>query len=102
MAHSYKNIFTIMYMVDNFGNLVGLSARGAIINVSMHKYNTGVLVLAESFRPKFTPRRNQYEKIFFFREDIFKRVIKIVNIDTIQKLGSLFMKGFPKATFECL
>ena len=87
-------------MVDNFGNLVGLSARGAIINVSMHKYNTGVLVLAESFRPKFAPRRNQYEKKI--REDIFKRVIKIVKIDTIQKLGSLFMKGFPKATFECL
>ena len=58
----------MMDMVDILGQSVGISVGGATINVSMHEYNAGALVLVETFPPRFTPRGNHYAtKIIWFR-----------------------------------
>ena len=73
------------------------------MNVPMHKENMDVLVLADILPLQFTPSSNNYPtKNTWFREDIFKRGIKLVNIDTLQKLGYLFTKGFPKEMLKYL
>ena len=82
-----------MDMVDLLGQSVGLLVGDATINVSMHEDNAGALMLAETLPPQSTPHSKHYEtKTIWFREDIFKRGIKLVNIDTLQKLGFFLRK----------
>ena len=65
--------------------------------------NAGALVLAETLPPQFTPRSTYYAiKTVWFREEIHKRGIKLLKIDTVEQLGDIFMKGLPRATFEYL
>ena len=77
-----------MDMVNILGQSVGLTVVYATINVPMHEDNAGALMLAETLPPQSTPHSKHYEtKTIWFREDIFKRGIKLVNIDTLQQLG---------------
>ena len=88
MARICNEFIPIIYMVDILGQSVGLPVRYFIINVSMRKDNVGTLVLAEALPPQFTPRLKHYAtKNIWLCEDIFKRGIKLVNIDTLQQLG---------------
>ena len=51
----------------------------------------------------FTPRSKYYAiKTIWFREEIVKRGIKLLKIDTVEQLGDLFTKGLTKQTFEYL
>ena len=73
------------------------------IKVSIHEDNAGALVLAETIPPQFTPCRKYYAiKTVWFREEVQKRGIKLLKIDTVEQLGDIFTKGLPKATFEYL
>eukprot|EP00804_Cyclotella_cryptica_P020101 CCRYP_014896-RA/>CCRYP_014896-RA protein AED:0.46 eAED:0.46 QI:0/-1/0/1/-1/0/1/0/80 len=73
------------------------------MNVSIHEDNAGALVLAETLPPQFTPRcKHCAIKTIWFREQIVKRKIKLVKIDTVEKLGDLFTKGLTRVTFEYL
>ena len=57
----------------------------------------GALVLVEMITPQFTPVSKYYAtKNIWFHEEIFNIGINLVNIDTLQKLGDLFIKGFHK------
>ena len=48
------------------------------INVSIHEYNAGDLISANSFQPQFTPQSNKYSaKTIWFRKEIVKRGINI-------------------------
>ena len=71
------------------------------MNVLIQDDNAGALVLAEILPPHFTPRRKHYaSKTIWFREEIVKPVIKLLKIDTVEKLGGGggLMKGLPHIT----
>ena len=71
------------------------------MNVSIHENNAGALILAKTLPPQFTPRSKYYvSKTIWFHEEINTRGIKLFNIDTVEKLGDIFTKGLPRATFE--
>ena len=103
LAHSCRELFPIMDMVTLLGTRVGLLLKETTMNVSIHEDNAGALVLAETLPPQFTPRSKHYAiKTIWFREQIVKRKIKLVKIDTVEQLGDLFTKGLTRATFEYL
>ena len=104
LAHSCKELFPIIDLVSDLGTVVGLPTEDLVsMHVSIHEDNAGALVLAETIPPQFTPRSKWYAlKTVWFREEIHKRDIKLLKIDTIEQLGDMFTKGLTRATFEYL
>ena len=103
LAHSCRELFPIMDMVTFLGTRFGLPLKETTMNVSIHEDNAGALVLAETLPPQFTPRSKHYAiKTIWFREQIVRRKIKLVKIDTVEQLGDLFTKGLTRVTFEYL
>lgn len=103
LAHSCREMFPIMDMTKTLCEAVDLPIGEAIVNVSIHEDNAGALVLAQTLPPQFTPRSKHYAaKTIWFREEINKRGIKLLKIDTLEQLGDMFTKGLPRATFEYL
>ena len=104
LAHSYKELFPIIDLVSELGKVVGLPAKDLTTkHVSIHEDNAGALVLAKTLPPQFTPRSKWYAlKTVWFREEIHKRGIKLLKIETIEQLGDIFTKALPRPTFEYL
>lgn len=104
LAHSCRELFPIIDLVISLGKAVGLPTEDlTTMHVSIHEDNAGALVLAETIPPQFTPRSKYYAiKTVWFREEVQKRKIKLLKIDTVEQLGDLFTKGVPKVTFEYL
>eukprot|EP00804_Cyclotella_cryptica_P019243 CCRYP_006144-RB/>CCRYP_006144-RB protein AED:0.16 eAED:0.14 QI:0/-1/0/1/-1/0/1/0/98 len=89
-----------MDMVMLLGTKVGLPLKETTM---IHEDNAGALVLAATLPPQFTPQSKQYAiKTIWFREQIVKKKIKLVKIDTVEPLGDLFTKGLTRVTFEYL
>ena len=73
------------------------------MNVSINKDNSEALILAKDLPTQFTPRSKYYAyKTIWFSEDIKERGIKLLKIDTVEQLGDIFTKGFPREVFEYL
>ena len=90
-------------MVSSVTKSVNLPIGKTTMNVSIHEDNSGALVLAETLPPQFTPRSKYYAtKTIWFREEIYKRGIKLKKIETSEQLGDIFTKGLTQATFEYL
>ena len=103
LAHSCRELFPVMDIVKSLSSAVGLANPETSMHVSIHEDNAGALVLAETLPPQFTPRSKWYaSKTIWFREEIVKRSIKLIKIDTVEQLGDLFTKGLPKVTYEYL
>ena len=103
LAHSCRELFPIIDMTNSLGEAIGLPIRDTTMNVSIHEDNAGALVLARTLPPQFTPRRKFYAaNTIWFCEEINKRGIKLLKIDTVEQLGDIFTKGLPQATFEYL
>jgi len=104
LAHCCRELFPIMDQVAELGAVVGLKTdKLTTMKVSIHEDNAGALVLAQTIPPQFTPRSKYYAiKTVWFREEIQKRKIKLLKIDTVQQLGDIFTKGLTRATFEYL
>ena len=103
LAHSCRELFPIMDMVESMSKVFGLSNPKTSIQVSIHEDNAGALVLAETLPPQFTRRSKHYHtKTICFREEIVKRGIALCKIESVQQLGDLFTKSLPKVTFEYL
>ena len=104
LAHSCKELFPIIDIVSELGDVVGLPTKDLTsMHVSIHEDNAGALVLAETIPPQFTPRSKWYAlKTVWFREEIHKRGIKLIKIETLEQLGDMFTKGLPRATLEYL
>ena len=103
LAHSCRELFPIIDMTKSLGKAIGMPTGETTINVSIHEDNAGALVLAKTLPPQFTPRSKYYaSKTIWFREEINKRGIKLMKIDTVEQLGDMFTKGLPRATFEYL
>ena len=72
------------------------------MHVSIQEDNAGALVLAKTIPPEFTPCSKYYAiKTVWFQEEIQTRAIKLLKIDSVEKLGD-FTKGLPRVTFEYL
>ena len=53
--------------------------------------------------PQFNLLSKLYaSKTIWFREDINKRGIKLLKIDTVEKMEDIFTKGLPREAFEYL
>eukprot|EP00804_Cyclotella_cryptica_P007788 CCRYP_001378-RB/>CCRYP_001378-RB protein AED:0.48 eAED:0.48 QI:0/-1/0/1/-1/0/1/0/117 len=103
LAHSCHKLFPTIDMVMLLGTKVGLPLKETTMNVSIPEDNAGALVPAETLTPKFTPRSKHYAiKTIWFLEQIVKRKIKLINIETVEQLGDLFTKGLTQVTFEYL
>ena len=103
LAHSFRELFPIIDKFFSLGKAVGLPIGDTKTNVSINEDNAGALILAKTLPPQFTSRRKDYaSKTIWFREEINTRGIKLFKIDTIEQLGDIFTKGFPRATFEYL
>ncbi len=73
------------------------------MRVSVHEDNLGALVLTETLPPQFICRSKYYAtKTIWFREEIHKRGIKLLKIDTTEQLEDIFTKGLSQPTFEYL
>jgi hypothetical protein len=73
------------------------------MNVSIHKDNSGALVLAKTLPPQFTPQIKYYAiKTIWFHEEIFKRDVQLHKINTVEQLGDIFTKGLTRFVFEYL
>ena len=103
LAACMRELIPIMDMVQELAVAVGKSAGDVNMKVSVHEDNLGALVLAETLPPQFTPRSKYYAtKTIWFREEIHKRGIKLLKIDTTEQLGDIFTKGLAQPTFEYL
>ena len=91
-------------IVAEIGVVVGLETEDLVsMNVSIHQDNAGALVLAETIPPQFTQQSKYYAiKTVWFREEIQRRGVKLLKIETVEQLGDIFTKGLPRATFEYL
>ena len=89
--HTYRESFIIMYFVDILGHQVGMLVGEDNINVSIHKDNMVAFVLIEILPPKITPPSKHYAtKNIWLHEDIFRRGINILKVDTPQHLRDFF------------
>ena len=104
LAHCCRELFPVIDVVEEMGIAVGLPTEDlTTMKVSMHEDNAGALILAETIPPEFTPRSKYYAiKTVWFREELQKRAIKLLKIETVEQLGDIFTKGLPRATFEYL
>jgi hypothetical protein len=92
-----------MDMVSSVTKSVKLSIGKTTMNVSIHEDNSGALVLAKTLPPHFTPRSKYYAiKTIWFREEIFKRDVQLLKIDTAEQLGDIFTNGLTRFVFEYL
>jgi hypothetical protein len=98
-----RELFSIIDMVRSMAEATNLPVGDTTMNVSIHKDNSGALVLAQTLPPQFTPRSKYYAiKTIWFCEEIFKRGIKLNKIDTVEQLGDIFTKGLTRVVFEYL
>jgi hypothetical protein len=90
-------------MVSSVTKSVKLPIGKTTMNVSIHEDNSGALVLAKTLPPQFTPQSKYYAiKTIWFREEIFKRDVQLLKIDTAEQLGDIFTKGLTRFVFEYL
>jgi hypothetical protein len=98
-----KELILIMNMVQSLAVAVGIPAGDVNMGVSVHEDNSSALVLAETLPPQFTPRSKYYAtKTIWFCEEINRRGIKLLKIETSKQLGDMLTKGLAKPTFEYL
>ncbi len=98
-----RELIPIMDMVQSLAVAVGIPAGDVNMKVSVHEDNLGALVLDETLPPQFTPRSKYYAtKTIRFCEEINKRGIKFLKIESSEQLGDMFTKGLAKPRFEYL
>ena len=103
LAHCCRELFPILDMTASLGKAVGLPIGVPAMKVSVHEDNAGALILAKTLPPQFTPRSKYYAtKTIWFREEVNKRGIFLLKIETLEQLGDIFTKGLPRQTFEYL
>jgi hypothetical protein len=103
LAACCRELFPIIDMVTSLTSSVHLPIGETTMNLSVHEDNSGALVLAKTLPPQFTPRSKYYaSKTIWFQEEVHKRGVKLLKIDTVEQLGDIFTKGLTQVTFEYL
>ena len=96
-------IITIIDIKNSLGKVVGLTMDDTTMNVYVHEDNACNLVLARTFTTQFNLCSKHYAtNTFWFCEEIVKREIKLLKIDTVEQLGDLFTNFLPITKFEYL
>ena len=102
-AHSWRELLPIIDIVTSLGDAVGLPKDLTTMHVSIHVNNAVALILTETLVPMYTPQSKHYAiKTIWFCEELVKRRIKLVKIDTVEQLGDMFTKALPNVIFEYL
>ncbi len=75
LAHCCQELFPLMDIVSEVGNVVGLVTKDMILmHLLIHKDNAGILFLAETITPQLTPSSKYYAiKMVWFRMEIQRR-----------------------------
>ena len=104
LAACMRELIPIIDMVQSLAVAVGRQTSVVNMKISVHEDNSGALVLAKTtLPPQFTSRSKYYAiKTIWFREEIHKRGIKLLKIDTKEQLGDIFTKGLAQPAFEYL
>ena len=103
LAHSCKELFPMMDIVGSVGSAFDIPVGDTEMKVSIHEDNAGALILAQKLPPEYSPRSKYYHiKTIWFREEVVKRGIKLLKIETVEQLGDIFTKGLSKVMFEYL
>ncbi|KAK1733534.1 hypothetical protein QTG54_015822 [Skeletonema marinoi] len=101
LAHCCRELFPIVDLAKHLAEYFGLDPTTTTMNVSVHEDNSSALILAQTIPPEHKPRSIHLETVWF-REEIVKRGIKLLKIDTKEQLGDIFTKGLPRVVFEYL
>ena len=104
LSHCCCTLFPLMDMVQEIGKAGGKPTKDlTFMHASVHEDNSGALILAHTLPPQFTPRNTYYaNKTVWFWEEVMKRGIHLLKIDTQAQLGDIFTKGLCRPTFEYL
>ena len=104
LAHSCRELFPIMDLVEEVGAIVGLPTEDLTsMHVSIHEDNAGALALAQAKPPQFTASSKYYAiKTVWWRQECQRRGISILKIETADQLGDMFTKGLVRPLFEHL
>ncbi len=79
-----RELFPIIDMVSSLTKSINLPIEKTTMNVSIHEDNLGALVLAKTLPSEFTPQSKYYAiKTICFCEEIFKRSIQLLKINTV-------------------
>ncbi len=98
-----RELIPIIDMVQLLAVPVGIPAGDVNMRVSVHEDNSGALVLAETLPPQLSPHSKYYTtKTIWFYEEINKRGIKFLKIETSEQIGDMFTKGLAEPPFEYL
>jgi hypothetical protein len=94
-------LIPIIDMVESLTSLVNLPIGETTMKLSDHEDNSGVLVLAKTLPPQFTPQNKYYAiKTIWFCKEIYKHFIQLWKIDTVKQLGDIFTQVLPQVVFE--
>jgi hypothetical protein len=97
LAACCRELFPIIDMVELVTCLVNLPIGETTMQLSVHEENSGALVLAKTLPPQFTLCSKYYaSKMIWFREEIHKRCIKLLKINSVKQLGDIFTKGLSR------
>ena len=101
VTHDGCLLTVTVYLLED---AVGLHTKDiASMSVSIHEDNAGALILAQTLPPQCTHRSKYYTiKTVWLCEEIQKRKIKLLKIDTKEQLGDIFTKGLHRPQFEYL
>jgi hypothetical protein len=103
LAACCRESFPTIDMVESVTSSVNLPIGETTMQLSVHEDNSGALVLAKTLPPQFTPRSKYYaSKMIWFWEEIHKRCIKLLKINSVEQLGDIFTKGPVQVMFEYL
>ena len=101
LDHCCQDIFPIVDITQLMVKSVGLPVRVSLMKVYIQEDNSGPLILARTLPQKYTPHSKYYEtNTIWFHEDINKRKIVLLKIETVEQLGDLFTKVLPRYSFE--
>jgi hypothetical protein len=66
------------------------------MNVFIHEDNSGALVLTKTLPSQYTPQSKYYAiKTIWFREEIFKRDVKLHKIDSLEEDNGMVIPSTP-------
>jgi hypothetical protein len=102
-------LLPIIGLIDEIGVAVGIkdpddnNATSSTMHITIHKDNSGALILATTSPPQFTlqSKHNAIKTIWFCKKNIEYK-IKVAPIETSLQLGDIFTKMPPQVTFEFL
>jgi hypothetical protein len=90
-------------MVESVTHQVNLPIGETTMKLSVHEDNSGALVLTKTLPPQFTSRSKYYAiKTIWFFQEVHKRYVRLLKVNTAKHLGDIFTKDLTQMTFEYL